>query len=236
MSYLYTAGQLTASVRTRGDYDSGAPGVGDFISDAFVLDAVSEGYKEGYELLAQADPDRLTALSSSTSTSTTGSFPLPADMYRLRGIDVYSGGQWFRVLRDDPSPLNSPWELPRGQTYLGVTGLATRYRLEGQSAFVTPEVPSNTTVRFTYIPNPVTLSGSDQPIDGTSGLHEYAVNFALVQCRDREDKETATFERKLDRAKARIMDMGRDRDAGQGKCLEDPLRSNRLRGRGRYRR
>lgn len=227
MSYAYVAGQLTASVRIRGDYDTSAPGVSDYISDAFIMDAVSEGYKEGYELLAEADPDRLTTTSSSLSTATTGSFPLPADMYRLRGVDVRSGDQWFRVLRDDPSPLNSPWELPVGSAWLGTSGIPARYRTEGQTLFVSPDVPANTALRFTYVPSPASLTGSDQPIDGTAGLHEYVINFALIQARDREDKETATFERKLERAAKRIMDMGRDRDAGQGKCLEDPLLSRR---------
>lgn len=235
-SYDYRVGLLTGSVRVRGDYDTSSPGVGDYISDAFVMDSTSEGYREGYELLAQADPDRLTVVSSSTSTQATGSYPLPDDMYRLRAIDAYSGGQWFRIMRDDPSPLNSPWELQGGSAFIGTSGTPARYRLEGRSAFVTPQVPPNTTVRFTYVPNAPILSGSDQVIDATAGLHEYAINFALIQCRDREDKETATFERKLERAKARIMDMGRDRDAGQGKCLEDPLRGGRFgsRSRGRY--
>ena len=235
MGYDYRIGAVTASIRVRGDYDTSAPGVDDYISDAFILDAVSEGYKEGYEILQQADPDRLTVVSSSLVSSPISSISLPSDMFRLRSIDIVTGGTPYRCTRDDPSPLNPSWDDTTTGTpmfHAGPYGLNAVYRLEGNTVYFRQRVPANSRIKFTYVPAPESITGPDQVIDGTAGLHEYIINFALIQCRDREDKETISFEKKLEKAKQRMVDMGSNRDYGQGKRLEDPRTINL---RGRYR-
>lgn len=231
MGYDYRVGQLTASVRVRGDYDTSAPGVDDYISDGFIMDSVSEGYSEGYEILAASDADRLTSVSSSVVTSPVSSLSLPSDMYKLRGIDIFIGGTVTRMTRDDPSPLLPRWDDDSQQN---IGCVPNSYRLEGSKIYTRSKIPAGSTVKFTYIPEPATLTNPDQTIDGTAGLHEYIINFALIQCRDREDKETATFEKKLENARKRITRMATERDNGQGKCLEDPLTASRT-FRGRYR-
>lgn len=221
MAYGRRVGELTGSVRVRGDYEAQDDGVDAYISDAFIMDSVSQGYKEAYELLAEADPDRLTVTSSSLVTVNTSEIDLPNDMYRLRAIETDIDRGWIRAVRDDPSPLNSPWEYPEGG--IGYGYAETRYRLEGGSAFLSPPVAPGRSIRFTYIPAPVSLTGSDQTIDGTAGLDEYVVTWALRECREREDKDVRAQEVKLARQRERIMGMGRDRDTGAAKRLEDPL-------------
>lgn len=241
MAYGRLVGSLTGSVRARGDYRGDEDGSPAYISDAFLLDQVNAGHKEAYELLADADPERLTTTALYTMASSTGSFPLPEDMYRLRAIHYQDGTSgyeptWVRIVRDDPTPNGSVWELPYGAPVGTNQGLRRVYRLEGPMAYVTPQMPVGTVVRTTYIPAPVDLTSSLQVIDGTAGTDEYTISYALRECRIREDKDTVSADRKLAEAKVRISRMGRDRDAGQGKRLEDPLRARsafgRLGGRG----
>lgn len=239
MSYTRTFGQLTGSVRTQGDYTTSSDPVNDYISSDFIVDRTNAGYREAYEILAKADPDRLTTTSQYVTAVTTGSIPLPTDMYELRGIDVLYGNtagpglgaQWIRIHRDDPSPQNSPWELPFGIAYSGFYGIPARYRMEGQFLFVAPDVPANTTFRFTYVPVPLQLTGSDQPIDCTAGVDELTINLAIRECRIREDRDTGPIDVKIGLQTKRIRDMARDRDAGQAKRLVDPLTAGRGRGR-----
>ena len=230
MAYGRTVGQLTSSVRARGDYRGDDEGSEAYISDAFLMDQVNAGHKEAYELLAEADPERLTITTTYTLSSSTGSFPLPEDMYRLRAIhyqDGVSGDQpvWVRITRDDPTPNGSIWELPYGVAVGTNLGLKRVYRLQGSFAYVTPQLPGGTVLRTTYIPSPADLTSSLQTIDGTAGTDEYTISYALRECRIREDKDTVSADRKLAQARDRISNMGRDRDAGQGKRLEDPLRA-----------
>lgn len=227
MSYARTAGALTASVRELGDYEASGDGADDYISAGFLMRRVDANHRTAYELLAESDPDRVTATTTYAVTSATGSFPLPTDMYRLRAIDARVGGSWLRLQRDDPSLLSSPWELPWGTSFAGNAGVPSRYRLEGDHAFVSPDAAAGTVFRTTYIPVPTTLTGSDQPVDGTAGTDELVVWSTIRDCRAREDKTTAEADAKVAQAAARIREMGRDRDSGQPTRLEDPLRPGR---------
>lgn len=233
MAYGRTVGQLTSSVRARGDYRGDEDGSEAYISDAFLMDQVNAGHKEAYELLAEADPERLTTTATYTMTSSSGSFPLPSDLYRLRAIHYQDGTSWVRIVRDDPSPNVAVWELPVSAPASINHGYRRVYRLQGPLAFVNPDLPAGTVLRTTYVPAPVDLTSSLQVIDGTAGTDEYTISYALRECRIREDKETSSADRKLAQARDRIGGMGRDRDAGQGKRLEDPLRAVRPYHRGR---
>ena len=236
--YSTTAGYLTASVREIGDYTTSGDTADDYISDGFLMRRVDAGYKAAYELFADADADRLTITSEVVVSSNTGSFPLPTDMYRLRGIDVKFGNQWIAIQRDDKSFLNSqPWELPYGTSVAGfAAGLPSRYRLQSDYAYVSPDAVAGTTFRISYIPIPATLTGSDQTIDSTAGVDQLIIWQAVRDCRVREDKTTSEADYQIKLATERVMKMGKDRDIGQPMRLEDPLRRrNWVFGRGRQR-
>lgn len=220
--YTRLVGDLTGSVRVLGAYDGSNQRNG-FITPNFLIQRTSANHKVAYELLATADPDRVTVTSQYTLTSTTGSYPLPTDIFRLRAVDVRVGDRWDRLMRDDPSPLNSPWELTTG--FVGLT--AARYRLEGDHVFVSPDQSAGTVFRTTYIPAPVELTSSLQTIDGTAGVDELTNWMTLADCLQREDRDARFALSKVESETKRIKAMARDRDRGQGKSLEDPLRGRR---------
>lgn len=238
MAYTRTVGDLTGSVREDGDYDSSNPS-GGALDGGYLMRKLSRNYRESYELLAQADPDRLTTTSvyTTVASSSTGSVPLPTDLYRLRAVDVKVANQWLRLIRDDPSPLNSPWELPFGTALPGLTGVPARYRVEGSYAYVAPDVPANTQFRFTYIPDAVALTGSDQVVTCAAGEDELACWMTVRDIRGREERDVSEAERNIARLTKRIADMASQRDSGQPKRLEDPLTSRvgRLWRRGSFR-
>lgn len=216
MSYPRTLGQLTASVRELGQYDETDANT-DAISGPFLVRQAARNYKHTYELLAEADPDRLTVTSGTVVQSATGSLPLPGDMYRLRWIDVSYGGDWLRLERDTPSLLTAqPWESASGG------GVPCRYRLEGSNAYVDPPIAANTSLRVTYIPAPSTLTGSDDPVDGVGGCDDLIVFRTLRDCRLREDLPTVDIDASIAEETARVNRMTRDRDYGQPIRLESP--------------
>lgn len=234
MSYSQTLGALTASVVELGDYDTSNP-AGNYVTGPFVLRRTAARYKEAYEVLAAADPDRLTQTSLYVTTSTTGSMPLPSADIKLRGLDVMLGGCWQRLERVDPSPLNSPWGLPNG-TYNGLSGLPGIYRLQGESAFVAPDASAGQTFRFTYVPEPPDLSTLDPTtaLACPAGLDEYVIWSVLYDCRVREDRATEADEKMMKMERDRLVSMGRDRDSGQPASLEDPIMARRRGGRRRW--
>lgn len=219
MSYSRTVGQLTASIRNRGDYQE-VDASDDYISGPFLIEAVAAAYKEAYELLADADADRLTTVSTTTLSTTTGSFDLPTDLYRLREIAVARGELWYPLLRDDPSALHGPWELPSAYS-MGLP--AHHYHLQGDRAFISPMPPAGTSFRVTYIPSPATLSAPDDIVSGIGGADELVVWTALRDCRTRAEQSTTECDAKIGQQTQRIKDQARDRDSGQAKRVEDPI-------------
>lgn len=225
--YTRTVGSITGSVRSIGDYvETNAPD--DHISGPFLIDRVAAAYKGAYELLADSDPDRLTTTSGTLVESSSESLSLPSDLFRLRWIDVSIGGRWERLIRCDPGLADTPWESESG-------GDPWRYRLEGSLAYVDPPIAANTSTRFTYVPAPAHLSGSDQTLDGVAGLDELVTWTVVRDCKVRQDMDTTEADRTIERETRRVSRMSRNRDRGQAMRVQDPAGRGWVGRRGRRR-
>lgn len=219
----FTVGQLTGSVRYRGDLDDP---MGDYddahISTAALMDFLASAHAEAYDILVDADPDRFSSVHTA-SLDATGSAALPDDLYRLRAVDVRSPSEsgWRRADRYELGERDI-FQMDGSSVY--TVGAPLYYRLSGDQVVVQPDPPSGTTARLTYVPLATRLSSSDQTVPDVNGLPELTILLALRRCKVRAEEPVGEVDAEIRRQTERLRTSASSRDRGSPRYLEDPRR------------
>lgn len=221
MSSYVSFGQVTSSVRLRGDYalPAGLSYDSDSISTGLLLDFGRSAYRECYDMMATADVDRFL-----TSSAVSGSDPsqpdlygLPGDFYRLRGVDasVAQGQEWFRL---------EPYGFAERDAYRTTHFQAAipRYHLEGNGIRFAPTPQGIPQIRLWYVPVAVTIAGNDTPLDFVDGWEETMVQTMLIRCKLAQRQDVSDDRVELARQTQRLLQNSRDRDRGSPKRAIDP--------------
>lgn len=223
MARYRTVGELTASVRALGDFSYESGDTSDaYISDAIMLEFTDQAWSEAYDLIVDADPDRYSSDYSFTTTAGTTDYSLPADLYRLRGVDVSSSSgsdDWYTVHRYEPGERNV-WQDASADA--GLNDAPFMYKLNGTTIRLLPEPQSARSVRLSYVPTVARLTSSLQQIDGINGHEQLAVGLCLQLCKVRAQESTAEADVLIARQANRVSRMAADRDAGSPRRLLDP--------------
>ena len=91
MARTVTLASLQAQVRQRADMLASS-----FVTDDELAEYINQSVAELYDLLVQTDEDFYTR--GLEQTVTTPAIALPADFYKLRGVDARVSGNEFRAL------------------------------------------------------------------------------------------------------------------------------------------
>lgn len=223
MTRTFTVGQLTGSVRFRGDLDDPTGDYDDsHISTAALMDFLASAHAEAYDILVDADPDRFSSVHTA-SLDATGSAALPDDLYRLRAVDVRgpSDSGWLRV---DRYELGERDVFQADGSSVYTVGAGLRYRLVGEQLSVQPDPESGTTARLTYVPLATRLSSSAQTVPDVNGLPELTVLLALRRCKVRAEEPIGEIDAEIRRQTDRLRSSASARDRGSPRYLEDPRR------------
>jgi hypothetical protein len=187
-----------------------------FISEAELGDYVNASAQELYDVLVGAFQDYYLSLTSNTTlTSGQDTISLPADFYKLRGIDrlLDGGSEWQTV---------QPFSFAERNDRQGMVGLTSytyqdsgiRYRLQGASIKLTPTDDCAGTYRVWYVPNMPALVADSDTFDGINGWEDYVVVDAAIKCLMKEESSTTGLERQKSALLKRIQDMSVQRDSG----------------------
>lgn len=185
MTDTLTLAQLRTRSRERADMVNST-----FVSDTELNGYINYSYKALYDLLVEANEDY--NLTSTTLAITTGnSVSLPADFYKLRGVDDLSYGttsprtcrkfNWNERNRFQPEILSSADRL---YEYSEV-----QYRIVGNTLFIEPEESAIRSYKLWYIPTLVTLSADGDVADGVQGWLEYVIVDAAIKCLVKEESD-----------------------------------------------
>jgi hypothetical protein len=232
MAQTFTIGQITGSIRTRGDLDDDMnEGYDDaFISSNVLIDFIDSAYAEAYDIMIDADPDRFVTTTTVPLGGTTSSLGsqislddgqarLPDDMYRLRAVD-------FKISSDNVWRRSDRYELAEREMFeydsSAITNpyTAVRYRLAGEYINVQPPVDGD--IRMTYIPIPTRISSSSQTINNINGLPELTILLSLRRCRIRSQESVSEIDAEIRRQTDRLRSAAASRDRGSPRYLEDP--------------
>lgn len=182
MAYTVTTANLKTRILNAADMANTS-----YISDAELLTYINAAYASFYDLVTKADPLNYMGITPTTVTftSTTNYANLPADYYRMVGVDVQSGGDWI--------PISSFQFGGRGYTTVASSG----------------------TARIWYVPAPTVFTNvTTDNFDGVAGWEEYIVQMCAIDCLNKEESNTNAQRAKLAEVTARIQAAADSRDAG----------------------
>lgn len=216
MARTFTFQELIDRVRSLGGYETldgeyggDAPSAP---SDSSLLRYLDLGHRYAWERWSEADAGWNLTRQAYSLVPGSGSYALPVDCHEVRAMDIShgQGGTYgYRPLRRATTDDDS--RLPSGLT----GGEPDAYRLLPDSFELLPAPGQAYSLRLGYCPSATRISSSLQSCPGDDGFDEVVVYSALVQTRQREEKDTSEFRASRDQAVAgfKASILRRDRSA-----------------------
>lgn len=195
-----------------------------FFTDAELYSYLSGSYKELYDILIQKFGDDYFFASPYTITTdgTSETYALPADFYKLFGVDVNLNtgmpDAWV-TLHPFMKGDRNRYVLKNFQSYYGMTNL--RYRLRGNYLWFTPVPASGQTLRVLYAPRPSELTLSADTVDGVSGWEEYIIVDTAIKCLAKEESDPSIFMAQKAGLLKRIEEAAENRDVAAPQTVTD---------------
>lgn len=218
---------LRTRVRARADMKNS-----NFVEDSELNQYINSSYQELYDLLVASFEDYYTAAPTSFTISSGNTYTLPADFYKLRGVDSSIDGVNYYTMQ--------PFDFANRNNFNNTVGVLNsyqfqnQYRIVGDKIYITPEDNAAGSYRIWYVPRATTLSTDSSTLDGINGWEEYVVVDAARKCLAKEESDTSFLVQEKEMLRQRIITMSARRDAGMPKSITDvgeALYSGYLRGR-----
>jgi len=211
--------QLKERSRQRADMTTS-----DFIEDDELRGYINASIAELYDLMVSAyGSDYFLSNSTFTTVSGTLDYALPADFYKLMGVDVnINGNDWFSVRPFNFNERNRNQDVSWGL----LTGPTIRYRVMGNNLKFSPAPDSNYTTRVWYIPKATLLVADVDVFDDLNQWSEYVVCDAAIKMMQKEESDVSVLMAQKAELKRRIEVMAESRDAGQPASVSDIYAEN----------
>lgn len=209
MATTKTLAQLRTAARQRADMENST-----FVSDTELTDYVNQSYFELYDLLVQKFGDDYFVATPHTATTTSSeTYDLPTDLYKLLGVDIGSTGNFIAL---------KPFTFSERNLRSGVAVRQNlRYRLRGSSLWLTPAPAAGQTLRLWYVPRLTPLSADADTADGVSGWTEYLICDAAIKCLQKEESDVSVLMAQKMALIKRIEAAAENRDAGSPAVVSD---------------
>ena len=172
MTDIVSLSELRLLARQRADMENSQ-----FISDDEWRRMINRSYAELYDLVVTSANSEDYFLKSDTISLVNGtdSYDLPADFYKMRGVDINSGGTSTPLRRYNFSQRNV------GSLYAIASDM--RYHVQGSKIFLNPTPSTTDTITLWYIPSPkkfleytVTAITRGASTMWTTGAHNFVVD------------------------------------------------------------
>lgn len=191
----------------------------DMVNSQFVTDSefnqyISDSYAELYDLLVSKFQDYYVKNPPLSVTINTGNtIDLPADFYKLSGVDrALTGDGDFYTLR--PFTFEDRNARRSATRFRGLYP-AIRYRIYGNQILLSPDDQAVGTYRVWYIPRFTALVNDSDTVDGVNGWELYIVTDAAIKALTKEESDASALMQMKMALLKRIEDMAANRDAGE---------------------
>lgn len=189
-----------------------------FVKAAEWISYVNYSWKELYDILVAKFEDYYTSVLTFTLTGGQNSQALPADFYKMRGVDRAISGTEYYTLR--PFTFEDRNNRRRVTLYRGLYP-TIRYRVFGDAVIFTPDDAADGNYRFFYIPRAQDLTAGTDTIDGVNGWEDYVAVDAAIKALIKEETDASALMMQKQALLQRINDMGNNRDAGESERVTD---------------
>ena len=200
-----------------------------FVSDSELTAFINASYAELYDLLIMSYEDYF--ITSETFTLTSGDAgvrALPADFYKLKGLDYLYGGSYVTLYPYDWNTRNLRINSPSGY-YVG--DLDITYRVVGSNIRFEPRTNATGTFQHWYIPSYTALSADSDTVDSVitrNNWEEYIVIDAAIKMLAKEESNTNHLNYEKQQMIKRIEAAAGDRDVDQPERVADVRRIHNL--------
>lgn len=217
MARSFTVSELITRIRERSNTERS-----NFVTDDEIIRYIDQGYTRLYDLIVSKFENYYINDYSFQTTGSTQFFDLPADFYKMVGLDQFqnTSGSGDNALTVRPFNFN---ERNRYNNILfAVTAAAFyRYLIQGSKIKILPPPDAGITFKMWYIPAPTKITSTAQQIDGIAGWEEVVVLYAAVQIMNKQELDSTPLKREYAEAVDRVITMATERDAALPERVTD---------------
>lgn len=198
---------LTLRTRTRflGDFENSR-----VISDTRLNEVINANIRKVWDLLLRHRPEPYITEQSGppVTVANTATVALASNFYRLRGVQVLDGGNYFKL---QPVNVSEAWRFntaaaaPRG----------FRYRIQGANLVLVPTPTAVYTLRVYYFPAFTALSADIDTFDGVNGYEDLVIARSIVDLKLRESMPAGEWSQRALELGREVTEAASDLDAGE---------------------
>jgi uncharacterized protein YdcH (DUF465 family) len=195
-----------------------------FVSDSELTGYVNSSIAELYDLLTAAyGSDYNLSSYSFTTVNGTQDYALPADFYKLKGVDSQINNDlWFSIRPFNFNERNRNQDIVWGL----IGGPSIRYRMVGGNIRFSPMPTGIFNMRLWYVPLATKLVADADVFNDINQFSEYVVVDAAIKMMQKEESDVSVLMAQKNELKKRIESMAADRDAGQPETVSDIYAEN----------
>jgi hypothetical protein len=196
---------LRTDVRDRADMKHST-----FCTDTEINGYINSAIKELYDKLVEATEDYFITSDTIATDGTTDTYALPADFYKMNGVDYSVNG------------IDQPMErfvFEDRHKYIYNTNIV-RYRIINNNIVFKP-VPSAQTITIWYTPVYTSLSNDNDTFDGINGWEDFVICDAAIKCLMKEESDVSVLMVEKQQIEERIEAMKKNRDQGRPDRVTD---------------
>lgn len=190
-----TLATMRETVRFRGTYENSVK-----FTPAHIDAEINASWAELYEVIADANEGYFDTTGTLATVANQQHVDLPADFWRLRGVDLLTGGRYYELRQVGIAERNSFQEA---------SSLPVAYRTASGGArgrlLFYPTPSSAETIRVVYTPTYTPLSADGDTVEGYNDWTDYIICGALLRLDQREEKPLGERQQELARIRDRIV-------------------------------
>lgn len=184
------------------------PAAGFIPDSATGIDAfINEGVQRLHEKLCEAFSSSYTQ-SSSAFTVTGETVALPADFYKLLGVDLNLSDGTRATLQRFERGMRNVYR----NAMVTPESVCTHYELAGQNLRLLPTPASGATGTLWYLPTATTLTLTTDTVNFPNGWERYVVLFTAIQMKLKEESDVRDLRYELEKMEAELQAIADRRD------------------------
>jgi hypothetical protein len=213
-------GQVRLSAQQRADLVNS-----NFVTTQEWNSYINHSYTELYDILVQVYGDDYFVASPykfTTDGRVPALYPLPANLYKLIGVDLALNTATNGYLRLKKFMFADRNKYLYGNMPVSISGFINMaYRILGSNIELIPQPSSNQLLQLWFIPRPSVLLADSDLLDGISGWDEYVVIDAAIKAMQKEESDVSVLMMQKAAIKQRIEAAASNRDAGMPEVVTD---------------
>lgn len=216
---MATRAELRERARQRADMERSQ-----YISDTEIDGYLQQSWFELYDILVSRFEDYYSTTVTSTVASGSSEITLPADFYKLRGVDYKLDGSTYATVRSFNFLERNKRARNFDRLIAGRRNLV--YRIMGSKLLLLPENDAAGDYRIWYIPRCATFVNDSTNVNNVLDFDEYIVVDVAIKMLSKEESDIAPLLAEKAALKVRIESMASNRDAGEPATVQDVVTSD----------